>query len=251
MALIAKVGNRALSACLDFLLPPCCIVTGQGVDHQGMLSPDAWAGLHFIDDPYCACCGVPFEYDVTMDMSDMLCVQCLDHPPPFVSGRSALVYNAVSRKMVLGFKHADKIYSARVFTPWLMRAGAEMLKEADYIVPVPLHYWRMVHRRYNQAAILAQVLGKAANVPALTSGLQRLRSTPSQGSLGLKERHKNVRKAFAVPRHHYAQIQSKTIVLIDDVYTTGATLKECTRALLKAGAGKVHVLTLARVLRDG
>ena len=117
------------------------------------------------------------------------------------------------------------------------------------IVPVPLHRWRLVSRRYNQAALIAGALAPDLGVPLLLDGLVRTRATPSQGRLNAKERRRNVRRAFALNPSYKQSIKGKAVVLIDDVYTTGATVSECTKVLLKAGAAKVQVLTLARVVK--
>ncbi len=233
---------------LDATLPPRCVISGDLVEQQGMVSPEAWRGLNFIVDPFCTCCGLPFAHEVD---EGALCAPCLDRPPPFASNRSALIYNEASRGLVLGFKYADKTHMVRAFTPWLRRAGRDMIKEADFIMPVPLHYWRLVSRRYNQSGLMASALGKATMLPVLLNGLVRVRATPTQGRLSAKERHKNVKKAFAVHRRHQEAIKGKAIILIDDVYTTGATLKECTKVLLKGGAKRVETLTLVRTTRDG
>ena len=175
------------------------------------------------------------------------CSSCLVVPPPYRKAQGALAYDDASKSLVLGFKHADKTHMVSQFLPWLMRVGAEMLSEADALVPVPLHYWRMVQRRYNQAAILAEALGREADVPVMSDLLLRDRATPVQGDLKPKARQENIKGAFAVPPDRRPALKGKRLILVDDVYTTGATVKECTRILLKAGAVQVDVLTLARV----
>jgi len=231
---------------VDTVLPPRCVVTGKMVDRQGMIAPDAWGQLDFIVDPMCTQCGFPFDFDVE---EGSLCASCLDYPPPFERARSALKYDDVSRDLVLGFKHADQTHMVRSFIPWMEKAGADLLKNADILMPVPLHRRRLIARRYNQAAILAQYLSKAINVPVDVEGLLRIRATMSQGHMKAGDRHKNVKRAFSV--NPKTDIRSKAIILIDDVYTTGATAKECTKALLKAGAQRVDILTLTRVVREG
>lgn len=233
---------------VDTLLPPRCVVTGDPVERQGMISPQAWLALDFIADPFCAKCGLPFEFEVDPGSH---CAECLDHPPSFEAARAALKYNEASRDVILSFKHADKTHIVPTFVPWLMRAGGQMIARSDVILPVPLHYWRMLARRYNQSALIAEVLGKETGHPVLLDGLRRVRATPSQGHLTIKERAKNVRRAFALNPRYAEEIKGKTVLLVDDVYTTGATAKECTKTLLKGGARAVHVLTLARVVRGG
>ncbi len=233
---------------VDTILPPRCVVSGQEVERQGMLAPEIWTTLDFIAAPFCTICGFPFDFEVDADSQ---CASCLANPPPYESARAALKYGESSRSLILGFKHADKTYAVKAFLPWMKRAGAEMLKEADMLVPVPLHFWRLVSRRYNQAAIIAHALGAETKNPVVADLLRRTRSTPSQGHLNAKQRFCNVRRAFAVNKKHAETVKDKTIVIIDDVYTTGATVRECAKVLMKAGAKKVHVLTLARVVREG
>ena len=247
MQTLRKRAISFLGMAVDTILPPRCVVTGEMVERQGMIAPGAWRDLDFITSPFCACCGSPFEFAVD---EGALCASCIADPPPFETARSALKYNDTSRSLILGFKHADQMHAVKAFLPWMTRAGAEMLTGADYLVPVPLHRTRLIARRYNQAGVIAGALGREAAMDVLFDGLLRVRATPSQGHLSAKERRKNVRKAFAVNPKYVQALQGKSIVLIDDVYTTGATLKECTEALLKAGAGRVDALTLARVVKS-
>jgi len=236
-----------LSQAIDIVLPPRCVVTGEMVERQGMIAPKGWAGLDFIGVPFCASCGVPFEFEVE---DKAHCAECLKDRPPFAAARCVLKYNDGSRDLILGFKHSDKIHAVQAFIPWLKRVGAEMLDEADVLVPVPLHRWRLLSRRYNQAAIIAFALGKDTGLKCLPDAIVRVRATPSQGHLSTEERLNNVHKAFAFNRRYTEQVKGKSLVLVDDVYTTGATVKECTKVLLTAGALRVHVLTLARVVHS-
>ena len=231
---------------LDVILPPRCALSGEFVDRQGMMAPAAWASLEFIGEPLCDTCGIPFEFSVEEKTK---CLGCLSDPPPYSAARAALKYGDASRSLILGFKHADKIHMAGSFTPWLMRAGGEVLKNADFLVPVPLHYRRLLARRYNQADLIARSLARETGIPCLSEALRRTRSTPSQGHLKADERAKNVRRAFALNARFAERIKGARVVLIDDVYTTGSTVKECTKVLLKAGVSDVSVLTLARVVK--
>lgn len=234
-----------MHAVIDTILPPRCAVSGEIVGAQGMSAPHVWKGFDFISAPQCECCGVPFDFAVE---GKRRCAACLEAPPPYTTARSPLAYNDAARDLVLGFKHGDKTYAVQTFLPWLERAGADMLAGADALIPVPLHYWRMVKRRYNQAGIIAQALAHSAGVPVMKDVLARSRHTPSQGHLSRNLRSENVGGAFAVPSHKASKIAGKTLILIDDVYTTGATVKECTKILLENGAAAVHILTVARVI---
>lgn len=229
---------------LDTVLPPRCPVTQDIVERQGTLSPKAWASLHFLSDPLCKTCGVPLEVDVGKDME---CGGCLVTKRQYVKLRSALAYDDASKPLILGFKHGDRTHAVVSFVPWLMQAGRDLIAAADMIVPVPLHRWRLLQRRYNQSGLMAAALGRTAQKNVMHDVLMRTRSTPSQGFLKAGERAQNVRNAFAVRSD--VDVSGKNILLIDDVYTTGATVSECAKALKDKGASAVNVLTLARVVR--
>ena len=232
---------------LNLILPPRCPVTGDMVDAQGMISSDAWRDLVFIADPLCAHCGVPLVFETE---GNARCVTCLETPHVYYSARAALQYNDISRGLILGFKHGDKTHVIQSFVPWLKQAGTEMLGQADYLIPVPLHPARLIMRRYNQAALIAGALSKSSDIPHLPTAMKRVRATPSQGHLTSDERTKNVQEAFDVSPKYRDMIKGKSIVLIDDVLTTGATVNECAKLLYHHGAGQVDVLTLARVVFD-
>lgn len=234
---------------LGHYLPPRCLGCGVTVDQNGLLCTECWSGLSFIAPPLCDCCGLPFAYQVAERSH---CAACIASPPAFDRARAVLVYDDASRRLVPGFKHADRLEPVPAFGRWLARAGAELTEAADLIAPVPLHRWRLFRRRYNQAGLLAQALGRVAGCPVAPDLLVRRRSTPSQGGLGRAGRRRNVAGAFALRAGREAQVRGRRILLIDDVHTTGATLGECARVLRRAGAASVDALTLARVtLADG
>lgn len=234
---------------IDVVLPPRCPFTGEIVDSAGTVSPSAWAALSFIAAPYCDACGFPFEFAVPKGSGETLCAACLSDRPAFKHARAALVYNDASRDFILGFKHGDQIHSVVAMVPWLKQAGADILTDADMIVPVPLHRWRLLRRRYNQAAIIGRAIATECGKVFVPDALTRTRATPTQGHLKAKERAQNVKRAFAA--HPKREIAGKKVLLVDDVYTTGATVNECVKVLLRAGAAEVSVLTLARVVKPG
>jgi ComF family protein len=158
-------------------------------------------------------------------------------------------YDDDSRDLILGFKHGDRTHAAPAFGHWLSRAAGPLADDADLVVPVPLHHWRLFRRRYNQSALLARALAHRAEIAYAPNLLTRVRATPSQGRMSRARRRLNVRGAFAVAPRNRHRIKGRRVLLVDDVYTTGATLSEATRCLLGAGAGVVDVLTLARVVR--
>ncbi len=232
---------------LDFILPPRCPISGDVVTTQGDVSASLWEGLRFVSQPCCDCCGVPFSFDDTQ-----FCTECLRRHPPFDHARSALVYDDASRAMILRFKHGDCTKLAPSFARWMVQAAGELLSQADVIVPVPLHRLRLLSRRYNQAALLSKEISSMTGVPSCLDGLVRSRATVSQGHLSAPERARNVRSAFDVKRRYQRSnfFKGKHVVLVDDVYTSGATLRECTKTLKRYESDRIDVLTLARVVYD-
>ncbi len=161
-----------------------------------------------------------------------------------------LRYDDLGRRLVVSFKHGDRTHGAPTFGRWLARAGAELIADADLVAPVPLHRLRLLRRRFNQSAMLAQALCRSVDdrrLSFLPDLLVRRRHTPSQGGLNAAQRQRNVRGAFAVNPRKAAYIQGQRVILVDDVLTTGATVSECAKVLTRAGATAVDVLTLARV----
>ncbi len=232
---------------VNALLPARCLACGVTVDQPGALCAECWQQVDFIAPPYCACCGLPFEYDVG---EEALCGACVAEPPAFDQARAVMRYDSVSRDLVLGFKHSDRTEGAPAFAGWLERAGNELIGEADLVTAVPLHWTRLFARRYNQAALLALWLGKSRELSAVPDLLRRRRPTVSQGHLTRAARAENVAGAFDINPARRALVQGRRVLLVDDVMTTGATVSACARTLKRAGAGWVGVLLLARVLRD-
>lgn len=239
--------NLLLRRALDAVLPPLCLACGAVVAEPGSLCPQCWGSMGFLAPPLCHSCGHPFDVDPGAE-GQALCAPCLAKPPPWGRARSVLRYDDQSKPLILRFKHADRLEGAAAFARWMARAGAELLAEAEVIVPVPLHRWRLLARRYNQAAVLALALGRQCGVAVAPDALVRLRRTPVQGHLDREQRRRNVAGAFAVPVARRRLVAGRRVLLVDDVLTTGATLGECTRTLIKAGAVAVDVVTLGRVV---
>jgi ComF family protein len=240
--------RQPLIKLVDAVLPPRCIVSGEIVDINGMISPAVWRDLSFISAPFCDICGIPFEFETKQGL---ICPSCAGKPPLYDQARAALVYNDQSRDLILRFKNGDQTHAVRSFTPWLRRAGADMLTRADIIIPVPLHPFRLIRRRYNQSALLAQDLSKQSGAACYVDGIRRTKHTKVQGHLTYKKRYKNVRNVFDIKEKYRGDLDGKDIVLVDDVLTTGATVNECCKVLRSAGAETISVLTVARVVRGG
>jgi ComF family protein len=246
---LGRILGGAGRAALDAVLPPLCLGCSEVVETPGGLCAACWPGLSFIAPPHCARCAHPFAHHVG---EGALCSACAAQPPRYRRARAALVYDDRSRRIVLPFKHGDRTDIARACGGWMARAGAELLAEADLVAPVPLHWRRLFARRYNQAQLLARMALAAAPstrarlVPDL---LRRRRWTGPQTGLGARQRHDNVRQAFDLHPRWAAMVAGKSVLLVDDVLTTGATVETCVRVLQRGGASHVDVLTLARVVR--
>ena len=229
----------------DLLYPPTCagcrISTGS---HRG-LCPGCWAGMRFIERPYCEVLGLPFSHDLG---AGILSAEAIAEPPVFDRLRSAVIHDGAARDLVHGLKYRDRTDLAPMMAGWMLRASDGAVAACDFILPVPLHRSRLLLRKYNQAAELARHLAGLSGRPLLPATLVRVRRTSQQIGLGARARQDNVRGAFAIARGRENDVFGRRIVLVDDVYTTGATVSAATRALRKAGARDVTVLTFARAL---
>lgn len=230
----------------DLIWPPVSPLSGEMVSSHGALSPTDWQKLSFLEAPWCARCGLPFDYDLGEGME---CAPCQADRAPLEKLRAALAYDEASRGLVLALKHGGRTEGLASFAPWMARAGQALLSDADGLIPVPLHPRRIRQRGYNQSLLLAKALEKVAGVPVEPHLLARVKMTSSQDGKGVAARQRNVAGAFKIRESMLYKISGKTFVLIDDVYTTGATLKACARALKRAGAAKVSAIALARVIK--
>lgn len=239
--------RRLLRPVLDFLLPPQCLACQRvSVDRPGTLCGACWSAVRFLSPPWCAACGLPFGLPTP---AETLCAACIAQPPKPARLRAAMAYDGASRGLLLGFKHGDRTEAAVGFGRWMAIAGADILADADLLIPVPLHRRRLFARRYNQAALLADAVARQTGVPVDSMVLRRVRATPPQGRLGRRQRRANVGGAFALDAARADRLAGARVVLIDDVATTGATLAACAHVLTRKGrAAEVRGLVLARVL---
>jgi len=245
-ARLRRGGRTVLRATLNLLLPPHCLACARPVATMGSLCPSCWSATRLIERPYCEQLGIPFAYDLG---AGALSAEAIADPAPFRRCRAVCAFDDVARRLVHGLKYRDRLELARWMGNWMARAGIELLAEADLVVPVPLHRRRLWQRRFNQSAMLASVVAATSGKPVANFLLKRIRPTRQQVGLSAAERDENVRGAFRVDADKQTEIAGRRILLVDDVYTTGATVKAATRALLRAGASGVDVLVFARVVR--
>ena len=234
----------AAKLALDIALPTLCVACREPVDGEGVCS-DCWAKLSFIAPPFCPRLGIPFVYDPG---PDMLSMEAISNPPAYARARAAVRYDDVARTLVHALKYQDRTDLAPTMGRWMARAGRDLLDGADVLIPVPLHWRRAWHRRYNQSGALARVIERQSGVCVVSEALRRTRPTEQQIGLSRPQRASNVQGAFKVAPDRQALIAGRRIVLVDDVLTSGATVDACARALLRAKAASVDVLVFARVV---
>ena len=236
---LTALGGRAI----DTIYPPRCLACTAATDAARGLCSACWADTHFIAGTTCRRCGVPL---LGAAGSEDACESCTRHPPAWDRGAAAVLYAGAGRRMVLALKHGDRLDMVKPLAAWMARAGRPLLRDADLVAPVPLHWRRLVLRRYNQAAELARRLARDGGRTAVPDLLTRRRATPPQSG-GRDSRATNQAGAFTVTPRHTARLAGKRVLLVDDVLTTGATLSACADTLRAGGAAGVDVLALARV----
>jgi ComF family protein len=247
-----RQGRRAFRAMLGGLIgivyPPSCIACHAAIAQAQALCPRCWSGIAFIERPFCERLGTPFAVDLG---AGLLSPAAIADPPVFERARAVCRFEGTARDLVHRLKYGDRLELALTLGRMMVPAGAELLAQADLIVPVPLHRTRLWRRRFNQAAALAEVVATQSGRPNAPSALERRKRTRQQVGLTRSQRQENLQGAFIVPAHRKPLVEGRAILLIDDVLTTGATVNAAARALLKAGASRVDCLTFARVVTDG
>lgn len=229
---------------IDYALPPRCPGCGLIVEADDAFCLQCWSGMRFLGDPCCARCGVPFEHDMGEGAE---CGSCLADPPPFDSARAVLAYGDVARSVALRLKYGRRIGLARLIGRHMAR-HVPVSDRPPLIVPVPLHRSRLWWRGFNQAALIADHLGRLTGLPVEKHVLLRTRRTRPLRSMSPCKREEVVRGAFGLAEAH--GLRGRSVILIDDVHTSGATAAACARTLRRGGATQVHLLCWARVLPD-
>lgn len=239
---------RRIQTALALIYPPRCMGCGALTESDFGLCGVCWRETPFIGGTVCESCGVPVMG--ARDRFRIDCDDCLKAPPPWQAGRSALLYDGKARSLILALKHGDRPELARPAARWMAQAGRELFRPGMIIAPVPLHWSRLIKRRYNQSALLAQNLGCEAELRCIPDLLLRKKRTPVLDGKTARERADMLQGTISAHPRRTRQMKGRDILLVDDVMTSGATLAACARACQGAGANHIFVLALARVAKD-
>jgi ComF family protein len=231
---------------VNALYPPTCMTCPTLVEDHGALCPECWRATPFIFGTCCDQCGVPLPGDGV----GVICDDCLTIARPWEQGRAVMLYGDRARQILLGLKYYDRLDHAPMAAAWLARACQPMLRDDLLVTAVPLHWLRLIKRRYNQASVLSSQLARKQGLDHCPDLLTRTRHTGTQDARGRQGRFANVAGAFAVHPKRAGRIMDRHILLVDDVMTSGATLAAACDTLLGAGAASVRVAVLARVTRN-
>jgi len=225
-------------------MPPVCLVCREPVESHDALCAPCWRDIDFIRPPLCDRMGLPLTFDTG---GPAISAAAAAHPPSYDRARAVAAFAGSMRTLVHALKFHDRHDVRRLLGKWLVEAGRELIADADIVVPVPLARRRLLSRRFNQAAVLAREVSRLSGLPHEPMLLERTRATASQVGLSRNARERNVSGAFAVPGRRAGAVAGLSVLLVDDVITTGSTAEACTRALRRAGARRVDVLALALV----
>ena len=225
--------------------PEQCLMCPTLVERAGGLCADCWRQTPFLSGLVCDTCGASLPGKD--DGAGVICDECLSMPRPWQAGRAVFAYRDLGRRMVLALKHGDRTDLAAPAAGWMQVAGRSFLTPDTALAPIPVHWSRLLSRRYNQAAELARALSRRTGMDCFPDALVRVKRTPAQDGMSVAERIHNVTGAMAVNPRRRGALAGRKVCLIDDVMTSGATLSAATKAARDAGVDHVFVLTLARV----
>jgi ComF family protein len=233
---------------LHVIYPPQCLTCDARVTTDFGLCGDCWRDTPFISGLVCHQCGTPLPGEDDEPLA--LCDECIATVRPWSEGRAALLYKDNARRITLAFKHGDRLDLTRPAAAWMLRAAAPILRPDMLVAPIPLHWTRLLKRRYNQAALLSRAIARAAGLQHCPDLLVRSRNTHSQEGRGREDRFANMATALSAHPRRAARIEGRHILLVDDVMTSGATFTAAAEACIAQGAIGISVLALARVAKD-
>lgn len=239
--------RAGLGHVVGLVYPPSCVSCRAATSEAQGLCAQCWSGIGFIERPYCERLGTPFEVDLG---PGLISPAAIAEPPAFARARAACRFDGTARELVHRLKYGDRLELALVLGRVMAQAGRELTAECDLIVPVPLHRFRLWTRRFNQAAALAAVVARRSGLPCERQALTRVKRTKQQVGLTRAQRAENLQGAFKVTAAMRPRVEGRRILLVDDVLTTGSTANAAARALLRAGASTVDVLSFARVVTE-
>lgn len=226
---------------LDLVLPPRCPGCGTIVETLHSFCAPCWSALDFIGATGCTTCGVPLAAT-----DSGTCAACLVRPPRIARTRAAVAYGDISRGLAIRLKYGRKVALAKAMARYMAPLLGELPDDA-LLVPVPLHRRRLAARGFNQSLLIAREIGRLRRLRTVPRLLRRKRATPPLRGMSLAQRRRTVAGAFTV--RDRGAIAGRTVVLIDDVLTTGSTANACARALKRGGASRVELVCWARVVR--
>ena len=242
------MAQSGLQTAVSLIYPPRCLGCGGTVDDDFGLCGTCWRDTPFIGGSICDTCGTPLPGE---DLSDTLkCDECLRTPRPWKQGRAALIYRDGARRLVLALKHGDRQEIAQPAALWMSRAIEDLPQENMIIAPIPLHWTRLLKRRYNQSGLLAQALARHTGLPVCQDLLVRQKRTQPMEGMTREVRFTSVKGVISAHPRRRHRLVGRPVLLVDDVMTSGATLSAAADACIAAGSGPVYVVALARVARD-
>ncbi|WP_147126584.1 ComF family protein [Shimia ponticola] len=237
-----------MQGAVRLIYPGQCVSCDERVEGRHGICGPCWRDTPFIEGAVCGQCGTPLMGGRPDEVSD--CDDCLKTPRPWDGGRAAMLYRGNGRKLVLSFKHGNREDMAEPLAAWMVQRGRDMIMAGAIVVPVPLHWTRLVRRRYNQAALLSRCIAKQAGLTHAPDALRRIKRTASLDRMSPEARERMLENAFTIHPRWQAALKGAQVLLIDDVMTSGATLTEATQVLRRGGVASVHMLTLARAAKD-
>ena len=239
---LAGWGKAIWRGLLQGLTPAHCLVCAASVQEAASVCVVCWQKLRILEAPVCDVMGTPFAYD---QGDGSVSAEAIAMAPQWRKARAAVLFDDTSKEIVHRLKYGDRTEAGMFMARLMARAGRHLIAETDVIIPVLLHWTRLWKRRFNQAAFLAQHVARASGKTYALMVLKRTRATPPQVGLDAEARRKSMRNAFAVSAH--SKIKGRSVLVVDDVRTTGATISACVAKLQAAGATHVDVLTFALV----